>query len=131
MLKILSVSLALLSTVAFAHELSFGNYLKAQEALAADDFKTALNAHEKICSEELGHYTDDYSDCKKKFNDIGELRNSFKKLSKVFLKNGKAKELEGLQKVNCSMAKADWVQKKGEIANPYYGSSMLRCGEKI
>ena len=32
----------------------------------------------------------------------------------------------------CPMADDDrgarWVQKKGEIANPYFGSSMLICG---
>ena len=29
----------------------------------------------------------------------------------------------------CPMAKKSWLQKGTEIANPYYGSEMLRCGE--
>lgn len=29
----------------------------------------------------------------------------------------------------CPMAKKSWLQKGTEIANPYYGASMLRCGE--
>jgi hypothetical protein len=28
----------------------------------------------------------------------------------------------------CPMARADWVQPNGPVANPYYGKSMLRCG---
>ena len=31
--------------------------------------------------------------------------------------------------MNCSMAGADWVQAKGKTQNPYYGKSMLTCGE--
>ena len=33
--------------------------------------------------------------------------------------------------VFCSMAKGSWLQKEKVIANPYYGSKMLRCGEII
>ena len=29
----------------------------------------------------------------------------------------------------CPMVKKYWLQKGTEIANPYYGSAMLRCGE--
>jgi Cu(I)/Ag(I) efflux system membrane fusion protein len=25
----------------------------------------------------------------------------------------------------------DWLQPGGELANPYFGSEMLRCGEKV
>src|SRR5690606_34526767 len=34
----------------------------------------------------------------------------------------------------CPMVKGgggDWLQASGELANPYYGSEMLRCGEKV
>ncbi len=123
--------LALLSVSAFAHDLSYGPYLKMQEALAADDFKTSLDSHKFICDRELIHYKDDYKDCGKKFKDIAELRNSFKTLSEVYLANGDKKEVKSLTKANCSMAKAKWVQKNGELRNPYYGKSMLECGEKI
>ena len=33
--------------------------------------------------------------------------------------------------VFCSMAQKVWLQPKGEIGNPYYGSSMLRCGKVV
>jgi hypothetical protein len=29
------------------------------------------------------------------------------------------------------MAKASWLQKVGEARNPYYGKSMLDCGEVV
>ncbi len=36
---------------------------------------------------------------------------------------------KGVRVAYCSMVKRSWLQKDGEIANPYYGSAMLRCGE--
>ena len=30
--------------------------------------------------------------------------------------------------MTCPMAKADWIQTKPQLANPYYGKSMLTCG---
>lgn len=123
-------ALTLTSTV-FAHDLSFSNYLKMQESLAKDDLKGALSSHKVICAKELLHYKDDYKDCTKNFKSIEELRTSFKQLSEVYMTNGNKKELEGLQKATCPMAEAKWIQKKGDLANPYYGKSMLTCGEKI
>ena len=42
-------------------------------------------------------------------------------------------ENKGLYKMHCPMAfnnkGADWLQGDGEVRNPYYGASMLRCGE--
>jgi hypothetical protein len=29
------------------------------------------------------------------------------------------------------MEKAGWVQDGAEVANPYFGSKMLRCGQKV
>lgn len=31
--------------------------------------------------------------------------------------------------LHCPMVKADWLQTSEEVANPYYGSEMLRCGQ--
>ena len=116
---------------AFGHELEFGNYLKIQEALATYEFKNALVGHKVICEKELGHYKENYLGCEGQFSDITALRESFKDLSKLYIGNGKSKELDQLQVVECSMAKAKWAQKKGEIKNPYYGKKMLSCGSKI
>ena len=34
-----------------------------------------------------------------------------------------------LYQANCPMAKASWLQTDKEVANPYMGQKMLRCGE--
>ncbi len=31
----------------------------------------------------------------------------------------------------CPMAKRSWLQPRGDVSNPYYGQSMLRCGEIV
>ncbi len=31
--------------------------------------------------------------------------------------------------VHCPMVNADWIQMSEEVANPYYGSEMLKCGQ--
>lgn len=123
----------LFSMSAFAHDLAYTPYLKMQDALANDDMKTALEAHKTICDKELIHYKEDYGykGCSKKFKNIEEVRDSFKLLSQVYIENGDKKELKNLTTASCPMAKAKWVQKNGSLKNPYYGKSMLECGEKI
>lgn len=123
----------LFSMSAFAHDLAYGPYLKMQEALARDDMKSALEAHKVICEKELIHYKEDYKYkvCSTTFKDLEEVRNSFKLLSQIYIENGDKKELKTLTTASCPMAKAKWVQKNGDLKNPYYGKSMLECGEKI
>jgi hypothetical protein len=130
-MKTLLIISLLFSASAFAHDLSIEPYVKMQDALASDNFKSALEAHKFICDKELIHYKDDYKDCDKKFKDIEELRTSFKTLSEVYFENGNKKEMSKFQKASCPMAKAKWIQKLGTLRNPYYGKSMLDCGEKI
>ena len=36
---------------------------------------------------------------------------------------------EGVRKAYCPMAQKPWLQKGETLANPYYGQSMLTCGE--
>ncbi|HEV8347530.1 MAG TPA: hypothetical protein VGQ16_13205 [Vicinamibacterales bacterium] len=36
---------------------------------------------------------------------------------------------EGVRKAYCPMASKPWLQKGETLANPYYGQSMLTCGE--
>lgn len=130
-MKLLFLLVFLVSSSAFAHDLSIAPYIKMQDALASDDFNSALGAHKLVCDEGLGHHKADYKDCSKKFRSIEELRTSFKSLSEVYFENGDKKEMAKLQKATCPMAKARWVQQPGSLRNPYYGKSMLDCGEKI
>jgi len=116
------VLLLLVTSNVYAKGLSLKTYVQMQEALAGDDFKKASEFHQSVCQGD---------DCKKKFKTIDELRESFKSLSEHYIKNVKSKDLKGLMIATCPMAKARWIQKDGTIANPYYGKSMLECGEKI
>lgn len=126
----LALSFLILSS-AHAQSLSYGSYIKMQESLAADDFKTSLDTHKTICEKELQHFKSDYKDCSKEFKGIEELRSSFKTLSEVYIKHGDKKELKGLITASCPMANGKWIQKNSSLKNPYYGKSMLECGEKI
>ena len=129
-MKLLIVFL-LTMTSAYANTLSYTSYVKMQESLAADDYKTSLETHKTICAKELQPFKSEYKDCAKNFKDIEELRTSFKTLSEVYIKHGDKKELKGLITASCPMASAKWIQKNGSLKNPYYGKSMLECGEKI
>lgn len=125
------IVLMFLMTAAHAQSLSYDSYVKVQESLAADDFKTSLEAHKNLCQKDLKNLKAEYKDCSKKFKDIDDLRTSFKTLSEVYIKHGDKKEMKGLITASCPMAEAKWIQKNGPLRNPYYGKSMLECGEKI
>lgn len=122
--------LGFFSISAFAHDLTYDSYLKLQESLAQDDFKTAQKTWHTICKKEVGHYAKDYSfkDCGKNIESIKKLRNSFKSLSEIYIKNGKKIKNGEIVVAKCPMANARWLQKKGTLQNPYYGVSMLQCG---
>lgn len=68
-------------------------------------------------------------------DDIYGTRQSFATLSNAIievLKTFGHAEIRGLYEFYCSMAfdgkGASWVQDSEEIANPYYGARMLKCG---
>lgn len=72
--------------------------------------------------------------------DIAESREHFKALSEVvaLYVEGNLESLEAAiekdkqsmpQKAYCPMAEAVWLQHGDRITNPYYGKSMLRCGQ--
>lgn len=131
-MKIMLLAALLTSSSAFAaSSLTLASYLKVQEALAADDFKTSLISHQALCTKDAKTIGSAYKDCNKSFKNIDELRTSFKVLSEVYIKNIPASDLKGSTKASCPMAAARWIQKDGSLRNPYYGKSMLECGEKI
>jgi hypothetical protein len=63
--------------------------------------------------------------------DIKTAREAFGKLSTAVIAAVKASGggIEGLKLGYCPMAAASWLQKDGQVRNPYYGSAMLTCGE--
>jgi len=124
-------------------------YLKIQTALAADEtegVEGAVRAIEDLAKtldpgtahgEHAEHYQnipEDISVACGKLHEakgIGSIREAFKDLSKpvsMWVTMGEPKDASVMY---CPMAKASWVQHGSEVANPYLGSKMLRCGEKV
>jgi hypothetical protein len=65
--------------------------------------------------------------------DLKSARNEFGDLSDTliaYLQTSKAKRNPPYQ-YYCSMVKKNWLQPGKEIRNPYYGNSMLTCGELV
>lgn len=100
------------------------HYVSTQEALAGDDFNKAKSSLELLVKSSDGEIKK-LSETALNAGDLNALRQAFKPLSELM---AKAELPAGLAVAYCPMAKAHWVQENGKVANPYYGSSMLRCG---
>jgi hypothetical protein len=64
--------------------------------------------------------------------DIKSARDAFGALTDALLAAGNAegwKDVEGVRLTFCPMVNRSWLQKDGQIRNPYYGKAMLTCGE--
>lgn len=62
---------------------------------------------------------------------IKKMREAFAELSKPMAMWAGMYQPEGINVVFCSMAPGSWLQRGEDIQNPYFGKSMLRCGEII
>ena len=65
-------------------------------------------------------------------SDLKAARERFGALSDGVIAAAKAenfKDVPGVKVGYCSMVDRSWLQKDEKIRNPYYGSSMLECGE--
>ncbi len=62
---------------------------------------------------------------------LSAARDAFYALSKPMVRFRKAAVGDQPVVAYCPMVKRSWLQPKGQIGNPYYGQSMLRCGELI
>lgn len=60
--------------------------------------------------------------------DLNAARNAFGPLSDALIAYANRSGLGPLKAAFCPMLKKSWVQTPGDIANPYFGSQMLRCG---
>ncbi len=142
------------STIAGADlETVFTAYQELQAALAGDDLQEAKSALSKLTSA-----TTDIEEPKleqaiqpvwnkqakhlsmalKKAgtaNDLSGIRKSFEHISMALIALSKVSNPGDLQEYRCPMAfnikGANWLQKAGNTANPYYGSAMLRCGAPV
>lgn len=102
------------------------SYMDAATALAADDFdkaRVSLTALAKQSTGEMQTKAQAAADAP----DIAAMRESFKELSAI------ASEMQlppEYAVAYCPMYKggSKWVQKRETLANPYYGATMLTCG---
>lgn len=65
--------------------------------------------------------------------DLNAARLAFSKLSDAvvtYSESTKTSAGEGVMTMFCPMANKQWMQKGEKVSNPYYGKSMLTCGEK-
>ncbi len=65
--------------------------------------------------------------------DLGAARVAFSKLSDAvvaYSESTKTSAGDGVSNMFCPMANKQWLQKGEKVSNPYYGKSMLTCGEK-
>ena len=64
--------------------------------------------------------------------DVTAAREAFGALSDAVIAAGNAqgwKDIPDVRVAYCPMVKKSWVQKEPELRNPYYGATMLTCGE--
>ena len=61
-------------------------------------------------------------------DDLVKSRAAFGLLSDAVIKYSDDAGLGELKIAFCPMARKSWIQEDGDIANPYHGSEMLRCG---
>ena len=105
------------------------HYVAAQEALAADDLYQARQALQGLV-QSASPTLKPLAEKAASGADIAAVRVAFKPLSEEVRKG---QIPEGYVVAYCPMADGDkgahWVQKdQPQIANPYFGASMLRCG---
>lgn len=136
----------------FALKPVYSAYFDAQEALAADDMggfaqaaadlRTALGLVEEdgLVGEPLGAWRRAASRLRVDpgITDIEVARVRFERMSEAVISLQRRFGHHGSQAwfvVHCPMAfddqGADWLQRSEQINNPYFGESMLRCGEIV
>ncbi len=114
-------------------------YLKIQDNLSKDTIEglsaaateLAKRASKMHADDSLGNEIKEAAEHLSKSGDIKSARTHFKKLSQLMVRWQSTAKPKGVKVAYCSMAKGSWLQKEGEIANPYYGSKMLKCGEWV
>jgi Cu(I)/Ag(I) efflux system membrane fusion protein len=124
-------------------------YLKIHKALAGDSVKGVPTVAKSIVEsaarldvksvtgEHRNHYRAIPTELKKSATalanaaSLSQARDAFKALSKPMAMWASMSRPFGVDVVFCSMAGASWLQKSGEIKNPYYGKSMLNCGDVV
>ena len=119
-------------------------YLDASEALASDDSKSATLAFDKLGDSLEQSKDSELKSLASKLDAIGkdsnleEHRKIFGEISEKLISKfeGQQKEANSrFKKAFCPMALNNkggyWLQRSKQIRNPYFGASMLACGEIV
>jgi len=104
-------------------------YVKVATALSKDDLAAAKKAAAAIAEDGGDSVLAKSAEALSKAKSIEEARKEFKGLSKNAINLAKGRE--GFYLMHCPMVKGgggDWLQTSKEVANPYFGASMLTCG---
>ncbi len=115
----------------------FDNYIQVQGALAQDSIegvggmaatmaKSIRGDSMKMLSPKVAEQAEALAQAK----DLESARTAFKALSESLIAYVKEQKVPDgtYYEAYCPMAKASWLQKSGELENPYMGKQMLRCG---
>lgn len=107
------------------------HYVRVQEALAADSLGEAKAAAATLAKK--AQFTGLKQPAQKiaRAASLETARQEFKRLSSVIVDGLKKDPRAGYNVYTCPMAKAEWVQSKTEVANPYFGKSMASCGTPL
>ena len=112
------------------------SYLEIQAQLAADKIDGIKTPAAEIAKNaaQLDGGEDIIASAKEleRAGDIKKARTAFGKLSTAVIAavESSSDDVVGGVKVGyCPMVNASWLQKDGQVRNPYYGSAMLTCGE--
>ncbi len=119
-------------------QLVFEAYIKVQNGLAEDSIQKAKAAAtslvqavrsdtDDVLPSQISQQATALADAR----DLAAARAAFKPLSESLIKYAKSSGITpgAYVEVYCSMAKAGWLQSDKAVKNPYYGSSMLTCGQ--
>lgn len=110
-------------------------YLKVHAGLAGDQLSDAV-ADAKVVAAEAAKVGDEAANVRAAAEKLAgaqkldAARDAFGQLSEALIKlaGGKAPSAD-VKIASCPMVKKSWVQKGDKIQNPYYGKSMLSCGD--
>jgi type IV secretory pathway protease TraF len=125
-----------------------GEYLSVQDALASDSLEGVAPAARKLAAaaqrlnvKAAGPHAKDFAALPKDLvasasalaaaKDLAAARQVFKELSRPMVQWASLTKPTHVQVVYCSMAEGKWLQTSPGVRNPYYGASMLRCGEVV
>lgn len=132
-------------------ETLYAHYFEVHDALAADRKPTADSAtglhraavqllEEKMLPRALAHKLQAIADHAAHLHhkDLKDARGDFKPISHAILAIASQARGDASTKsfahFYCPMVEGgggDWLQAEGDLLNPYYGSEMLHCGEKV